>query len=204
MRRPGAPLPIAGPLATGLALAACTGAADAGPSHTVSDSAGIEIVHSSRPAWTPRTAWRVEAEPALEVGQVSGEDAYVLDRVMGVTVLEDGGIAIAHMGDNTIRYYDANGGFLRKVGGSGGGPEEFRQLMGLWRVGDEIWGVQLGGLPLKVFDPSRGMILMTIPLVSASPSPPEMVIATSSAPATCGMFPPPPLPPAHPMLMPLA
>ena len=33
---------------------------------------------------------------------------------------------------------------------------------------------------------------------------PDVVITTSCEVATCGMFPPPPLPPAHPMLMPSA
>ena len=52
--------------------------------------------------------------------------------------------------------------------------------------------------------PSRGMTLKITPPVSASPRPPDVVITTSCAPATCGMFPPPPPLPAQPMLMPSA
>ena len=133
-------------------VAGCVGDSGPGSSFTVRDSAGIEIVRSIGPAWTAETAWRVVAEPVLEIGVTSGPDAYMLDRVMGVTVLDDGGVAVAHMGDNTIRYYDAEGTFVRTVGGHGGGPREFRQIMGLERHGDEIWGVQFGRAPAKVFD----------------------------------------------------
>lgn len=135
-----------------LSLAGCAADSGASPSFTVTDSAGIEIVHSTRPVWTAETAWRVQPVPRLEIGRMSGPDPYLLDRVMGVTVLHDGVVVIAHRGDNTIRFYDADGTFVRQVGGQGGGPQEFRQLMGLVRHGDEIWGRQFGGEPTKVFD----------------------------------------------------
>ena len=57
--------------------------------------------------------------------------------------------------------------------------------------------------PLKVLLPSRGMTLRTTPAVSASPRPPEVVTTTSCALTVLpAMFPPPALPPAHPVLMP--
>lgn len=135
-----------------LPVAGCSSGSTSAPSHTVTDSAGIEVVHSVRPAWTPGTAWRVTPEPRLEIGRRSGAEPYLLDRVMGVTVLDDGGVAIAHMGDNTIRFYDAEGTFVRGVGGHGDGPREFQQIMGLERNGDEIRGSQGGRWPAKVFD----------------------------------------------------
>lgn len=135
-----------------LSATGCSSGSISHPSFTVTDSAGIEIVHSVGPAWTAETAWRVTPEPRLQIGESSGADPYMLDRVMGVTVLDDGGVAIAHMGDNTVRFYDAHGTFVRKVGGHGGGPQEFQQIVGLERHGDEIWGRQFGRLPAKVFD----------------------------------------------------
>lgn len=127
-------------LATALAgAAACTDGVGEPSSHIVTDSAGVTIVHSTRPAWAEGEGWRVDPEPRLEIGERSGDQDYLLDRVMGTAVLDDGGVAVAHMGDNTIRFYDADGGFVRAVGGTGEGPGEFSQVMGIRRLGDELW-----------------------------------------------------------------
>lgn len=136
MRRPVSILLLAAPLAS---AAACTDSVGEPSSHTVTDSAGVTIVHSRRPAWSEGEGWQVEPEPRLEIGEHSGDQDYLLDRVMGTSVLDDGGVAVAHMGDNTIRFYDADGGFVHAVGGRGEGPGEFSQVMGIRRLGDELW-----------------------------------------------------------------
>lgn len=135
-------------------IAGCTVGSTDGPSYAITDSSGVEIVHSVRPAWSAETAWSVMPEPRLEIGRRSGADPYMLDRVMGVKVLDDGGVAVAQLADNTIRFYDAEGVFVRKVGGQGGGPQEFRQIAGLQRHHEELWGSQFGRSPTKVFDQS--------------------------------------------------
>ena len=60
---------------------------------------------------------------------------------------------------------------------------------------------EYANVPLNVLPPSRGMMLSMTPPVSASPSPPDVVITTSCEPATfeTAAF---EFAPAHPVLMP--
>lgn len=96
------------------------------------DSAGVRIVESTRPSWPAGRAWTISPEPAIDIG--SGEDSlYELNTVMGAVRLSDGTIAVANMGTNNIRVYDARGRYVRVVGRQGQGPGEFRQVMGLVR-----------------------------------------------------------------------
>jgi hypothetical protein len=99
---------------------------------TTRDSAGVRIVESTRPAWPSGRAWSVSNQPLVDIG--SGEDSlHELATVMGAARLTDGSIAVANMGTNTIRMYDARGRYLRTIGRPGQGPGEFRQVMGLVR-----------------------------------------------------------------------
>ncbi len=112
-----------------LLVAAC---ADAGPGGqagvTVRDSAGIEIVEHAGNIWSAREAWRVSAEPVLSIGVAEGEDPYLLDGVAGIVALGDGRLVVANSGDQTLRWFDANGAFLFQRGGAGEGPGEFSRL----------------------------------------------------------------------------
>ena len=87
---------------------------------TVRDSAGVTIVESKAPQWsTPDEAWSLSNEPILEIGAISGEPPYLLSNVMGVMRFDDGRVAIANMGDNTIRFYSPDGRFVRSSGPPG-------------------------------------------------------------------------------------
>lgn len=98
---------------------------------------------------------------ACRVRGISGEEPYLFDQVMDVVRLDDGRLVVANMGDNTLRYYDASGGYVTRAGGSGEGPEEFLQVMGLERVGDEIWANQFSVRPIKAFD-GQGQFIRAI------------------------------------------
>ncbi|HSJ08295.1 MAG TPA: hypothetical protein VK928_00240 [Longimicrobiales bacterium] len=106
---------------------------------------------SERPEWTARTAWRVEAQPFLRIGVADGEDAYLLDGVMGVVRLGSGGIAVATMGGSDVRIYDARGRFVGKSGRRGQGPGEFSQVMGMQRGANDSLIVMDGTNRLNVF-----------------------------------------------------
>ena len=58
----------------------CEPAATPEPTFTVRDSAGIEIVESSTPLLGPH-AWTISEEPALQIGEREGEDAYLLAHI---------------------------------------------------------------------------------------------------------------------------
>lgn len=66
------------------------------------DSAGIRIVDNARPADDSRLPWRIGAEPAVSIGEVVGEEAYLLYRANDATILPDGRIVIANTGSSEL------------------------------------------------------------------------------------------------------
>jgi hypothetical protein len=111
-----------------LLLPACAAGERSAPASTVRDSAGVEIIESAGPQWRGGVGWRLSAEPLLEIGREDGGAMLQFDELAGVVRLPDGGVVVANGGDNTLRWYDAAGAFMRAGGGRGGGPTELRSL----------------------------------------------------------------------------
>jgi hypothetical protein len=124
----------------------------------VTDSAGVRVVQNAAVEddtgqRTGTRAWRVSAQPRLEIGaadETAGGEAYLFDRIMGVHRLSDGRWAVADMGSSQVRYFDADGAHLYSVGGGGDGPREFRQITRMQpldgdrlAIDDAVWRVQL-------------------------------------------------------------
>lgn len=115
-------------LATLLTAALVLGGCDAAPggaegtATTARDSAGVRIVESSRPA---HSGWSVEPEPYLSIGSVDGDEPYLLSRVGGVRIADDGRVVLLNGSDQTVRVYGADGRYLARMGGAGDGPGEF-------------------------------------------------------------------------------
>jgi hypothetical protein len=135
-------------LVLGVFLLGCD-AADPQQPTIRTDSAGVQLVHSTAPAGEERT---VGAEPLLEIRSDPSDPASVLFRVVGVEVLPDGGVAIANLGDNTLRLHASDGRLVWRAGGSGEGPGEFTQLRGIARVRDGLLAWQPLPRPAHVFD----------------------------------------------------
>ena len=126
--------------------------AAAGDAATVRDSAGVRIVESARPAWGDERRWVVDEEPAVEVGMVDGPAEYQLSEVRGAVRLADGGIVVAGADARELRFYDAEGTFVRRAGGPGGGPGEFQTLDGLLPYrGDSVAAWDARSRRLSVF-----------------------------------------------------
>lgn len=86
------------------------------------DSVGIEIVYSGvRP---PDAVWSLDSVPLLEVGQLSGEAPYVLDRVWDAEWVPEVGLFISD-GTAEVRVFDPSGRYVRSIGRRGEGPREF-------------------------------------------------------------------------------
>jgi hypothetical protein len=138
-----------------LILACGAGDADRPPGHSVLDSAGVQIVESTAPAWEPGTEWRVSAEPVLTIGVLDGPPEYQLYQVRGALRLGDGTVVVTNVGTSEIRFYDAEGRFVRAVGGEGAGPGEFGRLAGMYRYGaDSLLIFDFGNARFQVFDRS--------------------------------------------------
>ena len=134
--------------------AACEVACHAeAPALATRDSAGIRVVDNARPADDSRLPWRVGAEPAVAIGEVVGEEAYLLHRASDATILPDGRIVIANTGSNELRVFDAAGVHLATWGREGEGLGEFTSLSRVepW-PGDSVVAWNNSTWVISVFD----------------------------------------------------
>lgn len=114
-------------------LPACEPAPSPGPSVTVFDSAGVEVVHSHQPAWASGEAWRLSDEPSLVIGEPPASPAEEFTRVRAIRVLPDGRLVVLDAGPTpAIRVFGPEGKYLHSIGRVGEGPGEFGFLWDLW------------------------------------------------------------------------
>lgn len=128
-------------------VAGACGAGESGA--TVRDSLGIAVVDNREPAGPGGHAWRVAESPRLDIGLMEGDPNYQLYRVAGAVKLDDGRIVVANSGTGELRFFDANGDFVRSAGRRGGGPGEFESM---WTIG------RYRGDSLAVYDWRLGRI----------------------------------------------
>jgi len=103
------------------------GGVDSNNAYEVVDSAGVRVV-SYVDGWRDELPRAVVAdEPVYRIGEVDGEDAYLLTHVVAAMPVP-GGIVIAEGQSEELRRFDGEGAFMKAVGGRGGGPEEFGNL----------------------------------------------------------------------------
>lgn len=123
------------------------------PAIETRDSAGVRIVENERPAEDSRLQWRIGPEPSVSIGEVAGEDPYLLDGANDAAVLPDGRIVVANGGTNELRVFDSGGAHLATWGGEGEGPGEFTSLAaaGRWR-GDSVVAWNRSTWVVSIFD----------------------------------------------------
>ena len=107
----------------------CESVSVAPPTFTVRDSAGVQIVESTAPAWAPEEAWTVSGEPAVHIGVIDGHEEYQFTFIAGVWRVPDGGFVVADRGSTEIRFFGADGIFRGSFGKRGDGPGEFARLL---------------------------------------------------------------------------
>ena len=105
----------------------------------VRDSAGVRFVESRAPQWTAGRGWRLSPTAMLTIGSVSGRDEYLFGDVVAGSRLEDGSIVVAEATASELRVFDRTGALLRRMGGPGEGPGEFRWLTTAWVRKDSVW-----------------------------------------------------------------
>lgn len=123
------------------------------------DSAGIRIIENARPADDSRLPWRIGTEPSASIGEIDGDEPYVLHMANDAVMLPDGRVVVANTGTNEIRMYSAEGVHRTAWGGTGGGPGEFQDLAGiaLW-PGDSILAWEAMRSSAGVADLWRGSV----------------------------------------------
>jgi hypothetical protein len=153
---------------------ACHGAPRKRAFSSVRDSAGIEIVESTAPAWGKGEAWRVDPAPILAIGVLEGPEEYQLFRAYSPLRTARGEIVVANTGSLQMRFYDLEGKHLRAVGREGGGPGEFMRMGAIWRLGEDSLVVfDFGNNRLSVhgIDGSFGRTLRLEHVTAAIPLP---------------------------------
>ncbi len=106
---------------------------------------------------------RILLREDLRIGEIDGDGPDVLGSVVSVGVDPGGAIHVADAQWSQVKVFDANGAFLRAVGGSGEGPGEFRSLEGSALDTDgRLWAMDFMARRLTVFD-SDGNVMDTHP-----------------------------------------
>ena len=99
----------------------------------VTDSAGVEIITSTKPAWPGDGGWTLAASPSLVIGDTAGSPNEEFTHIRRVFTLPGGLIAAVNQSrPPQIRIFDAAGQWVRSVGDAGGGPGEFRFIWDAW------------------------------------------------------------------------
>jgi hypothetical protein len=125
-----------------------------GPSRSetsVADSAGVRIVQFAADVDSP--SLRLSDESAVTISSDDGA-AFQLHRVTDAAFLPDGGLAVANAGESEVLVFEASGQLVRRLGGSGDGPGEFRALR--WvavRPPDTMVAIDLGLRRVTLFEP---------------------------------------------------
>lgn len=106
---------IGGLLCVG-AFSGCMGAdGPDGPSFTMADSMGIEIVTNHTPTWSPGDAWQVSTRPVLKIGQLDGPLEFTFGKVRAVGWLPDGRVFVGDEQAHSIRIFSPEGDYLETV-----------------------------------------------------------------------------------------
>lgn len=144
-------------------IAACSPATDSGRRFVARDSAGVTIVQSSAPQWSPGAEWRIgDIVTELEQLELSG--------VIGGVRLNDGTMVAAEEGGSRLLLFRSDGTLMRSVGRGGDGPGEFRLLQAIGRAGDDtVWVYDFSLARLSRFD-AGGELLDIVRLTPPLPS----------------------------------
>jgi hypothetical protein len=83
------------------------------------------------------TAWgNATTEQELVIGVEAGDDEYMIGRVNSVAVGMDGEIYVSDGQQEIVRMYDADGNYVRDIGGQGQGPGEYLYAPALGTLSD--------------------------------------------------------------------
>lgn len=138
---------------------ACEGASPRPAGHTVTDSAGVRLVSSSRPAWDSGNAWVIDTAPLRAVGGDERDSLAMLQLVAGAMRQSDGTLVVADRGSSQLKYFDVSGQLVRTVGRKGSGPGEFEDMAWLQPCGgDSAFVADIGNRLASVIAPDGRLV----------------------------------------------
>jgi hypothetical protein len=132
------------------------------------DSSGIQVVEAGRGVMASLPVWTLAEESRW--GGVDAAAAQQFFRVVDVSLLEDGTVAVVNRGTSEVRFFDRNGVLRTGIGSKGNGPREFGAPIGIARIrGDSLVVVDGDLARLSILAPDHG-ISRTVRLQGALPS----------------------------------
>ena len=142
-------------IATSLGGIACgPHASPAGPSvevETIGDTTIVRTLSGS--------VWGVEATlvPEVSIGELEGPDEYLFGQIWSLAVDDDRNVYVFDEQAQHVRVFDANGTYMRTVGGRGEGPGEFSRAEAIAVFPDGRLAVRdPGNMRVQVFDSDTG------------------------------------------------
>lgn len=118
-------------------------------------SACGEPAPEADPAQVPLFA--LSEAPTLEIGVLEGDEDYILQNVVSVLPTASGNVVVADAGASEVLTYDGQGSFVRRWGGRGEGPGEFRNLIRLYSLGpDSLMALDGWTGRVSLFDTAGG------------------------------------------------
>lgn len=116
---------------------------------TLSNGA-VLVANGRHGIWNTDAAWYVEQD--FRIGEREGAGPQVFGRIMALTVDIDGRIYVLDQLAHEVRVFDADGEYLRSLGGRGSGPGEIKDAIGLAWADEVLWVCDPGNQRFVLFD----------------------------------------------------
>ena len=136
--------------ASGCEQPAGDGGAQADPTVTIRDSAGIEIVENHAPEHPAGSFWTFDPVPEIvlgganDLGALANDSAQLIWEVAGLARLEDGRVAVLSSEGKQLLLFEPSGELSRTIGRAGEGPGEFTRPEWLQYLPPDtlvVWGL---------------------------------------------------------------
>jgi hypothetical protein len=116
--------------------------------------------------------WAVDPTPLLEIADNDPTGDVRLGETVHVTRLPDGGVLVSDRDLHALRFFDAQGTFVRAVGRKGTGPGEFEYIATAWRCGDSLFVQEIAASRMSVhaLDGSLVRAMPAVEFAGGSPS----------------------------------
>ncbi|MDX1390584.1 MAG: 6-bladed beta-propeller, partial [Acidobacteriota bacterium] len=174
----GRAIPLA--IVSTLAAGACESDRAASSASLVSDSAGVEIVTSSAPAWSAGAGYHVSDDPITVVGGIDDDPSTSFGWISGAVRLSDGRLVVLDGQSQDLRVFDRAGNLLATWGRAGEGPGEFVRAFHVTSLpGDTVAVFDGGNARVTFFSPAGEVVRTVMTVVEFRPNLPDEMMAHS-------------------------
>lgn len=114
----------------------------------------------------------IAPSPSAIISATSPDGEVVIERIVDADLLPGGGVVVADGPANSLLFFDATGKLVRRTGGTGDGPGEFRRLWGVEVCGATVIAHELVATSLERYTPAgeaRGRVQLASPVTAMAP-----------------------------------